>query len=53
MIDTEIRSIAKKKPSVSSFSLQEDYLKALRMHEKALKFFREKFPGLEVYISTH
>jgi hypothetical protein len=53
MIDTEIRSIAKKKPSVSSFSSQEDYLKALRMHEEALKFFREKFPELEVYISTH
>ena len=53
MIDTETRSIAKKKPSVSSFSSQEDYLKALRMHEEALKFFREKFPELEVYISTH
>lgn len=53
MIDTEIWSIAKKKPSVSSFSSQEDYLKTLRIHEEALKFFREKFPELEVYISTH
>jgi len=53
MIATEIRSIAKKKPLASNFSSQEDYLKALRMHKEALKFFREKFPELEVYISTH
>jgi predicted nucleic-acid-binding protein len=53
MIDTEIWSIAKKKPLASNFSSQKDYLKALRMHEEALKFFREKLPELEVYISTN
>ncbi len=53
MIDTEVWSMAKKRPLPENFSTKEDYLKALRAHEAARKFFLETFPDLKVYISTH
>ena len=53
MVDTEIWSIAKKRPLPDNFSSKDEYLKALRAHEAARKFFLEIFPALKVYISTH
>ncbi|MGC8933134.1 MAG: hypothetical protein ACP5KE_01650 [Candidatus Methanodesulfokora sp.] len=53
MIDTEIWSIAKKRPLPNNFSSKEDYLEALNAHEAARKFFLESLPSLKVYISAH
>ncbi|MGC9104094.1 MAG: PIN domain-containing protein [Candidatus Methanodesulfokora sp.] len=53
MIDTEIWSIAKKRPLPNNFSSKEDYLEALNAHEAARKFFLETLPSLKVYISAH
>ena len=53
MIDTEIWSIAKKRPLPDNFSSKDEYLKALNAHEAARKFFLESFPSLKVYISAH
>jgi len=53
MVDTEIWSIAKKRPFPDNFSSRSEYLKALRAHKAARKFFLEIFPALKVYISAH
>jgi len=53
MVDTEIWSIAKKKPDEKKFALKEEFIKALEMHEKARDFFMNVFPKLKVYMSMH
>jgi len=52
MIDTELWSIAKKKPERKKFPLKEEYFKALEAHEKARDFFTKIFPKLKIYMST-
>ena len=53
MVDTEIWSIAKKKPDERKFASREDFVKALEMHERARDFFMNVFPRLKVYMSVH
>ena len=53
MIDTEIWSIAKKKPDKRRFASKENFIKAMNMHRKAREFFIKVFPELKVYMSVH
>ena len=53
MVDTEIWSIAKKRPDENKFASREDFTKALEMHERARDFFTNVFPKLKVYMSVH
>ena len=53
MVDTEIWSIAKKRPDERKFASREDFVKALEMHERARDFFTNVFPKLKVYMSVH
>ena len=53
MIDTEIWSIAKKRPDETRFPSRREFARALEMHRRARDFFRNTFPGLRVYMSTH
>ena len=53
MVDTEIWSIAKKKPDEKKYASREEFTKALKMHERARDFFTSVFPKLKVYMSIH
>ena len=53
MIDTEIWSIAKKRPDRKNFASREEFIKAMNMHRKAREFFINIFPELKVYMSIH
>ncbi|UNQ73567.1 PIN domain-containing protein [Infirmifilum sp. NZ] len=53
MIDTELWSLAKKKPSAEKFKSRGEFEKFLMMHEKAKHFFREEVPDFKVYMSLH
>jgi len=53
MVDTELWSIAKKKPLEERFSSKEEFEKAMKMHLKAREFFSNEFPSLRVYMSNH
>ncbi len=53
MVDTEIWSIAKKKPDERKYASREEFTKALEMHERAREFFASVFPELRVYMSVH
>jgi len=53
MIDTEIWSIAKKRPDRKNFASRKEFIKAMNMHRKAREFFINIFPELKVYMSIH
>ncbi|RLE94482.1 MAG: hypothetical protein DRN04_03580 [Thermoprotei archaeon] len=53
VIDTEIWALAKKKPVAARFKSNEEYKRYLRMHSKAVEFFREKVPEIRIYMSLH
>ncbi len=53
LVDTELWSIVKKRPVREKFPSQEEFLSAMTVHEAAIKFFREEFPNLKVYMSYH
>jgi len=53
MVDTEIWSIAKKRPVKELFSSEEEFKRAMEMHSRAREFFSDEFPGLRVYLSQH
>ena len=48
-VDTEIWSLAKKKPVKEKFESKSDYKRALKIHERCKKFFEK----LRIYISLH
>ncbi len=52
-VDTELWSLAKKRPVRSRFKSEEEFNLAMEVHERAVKFFKEVFPSLDVYISHH
>ncbi len=52
-IDTEIWSLAKKKPVKQKFKSRSDYERALRIHEGCRKFFEEEFEKLKIYMTLH
>ncbi len=52
-VDTEIWSLAKKKPVREKFKEKSDYEKALRIHESCRRFFEEEFEDLRIYITLH
>jgi len=52
-VDTQLWSIAKKKPERKRFKTPEDFERALEAHLKARRFFAEVFPSLRVYMSLH
>ena len=51
MVDTQLWSLAKKKPVKSRFPSDDQFKNALDIHLKAVEFFRNEFPGLRVYMS--
>ncbi len=53
LVDTELWSVAKKRPAKEKFPSKEEFLSAMRAHEAAEKFLREEFPDLKVYMSYH
>lgn len=53
MVDTEIWSIAKKRPDETKFPSRREFARALEMHRRARDFFRNTLPELRVYMSTH
>lgn len=53
MVDTEIWSLAKKKPLPERFGTQAEFERAMSLHLKAREFFEREFPRLRVYISLH
>ena len=53
MVDTEIWSIAKKKPDENKFASREEFTKVLEMHKRAKVFFMKIFPRLKVYMAVH
>ena len=52
-VDTEIWSLAKKKPVREKFKSQADYEKALRIHESCRRFFEEEFENMRIYMTLH
>jgi len=52
-VDTEIWSLAKKRPVRKKFKSESDYKRALKMHESCREFFKEEFDKLRVYMSLH
>lgn len=52
-IDTEIWSIAQKKPIRKKFSRHEDYKKALDIHNKAKMFIKNALQHHTIYMSYH
>lgn len=53
VVDTEIWVFAKKRPLKSKFRSEGEYTKFLKAHVVAQEFFREVFPKLKVYMTTH
>ena len=53
MIDTELWSMAKKRPDEDKFASKEEFTKALEMHRRAKAFFVKVFPMLKIYMSIH
>lgn len=53
IVDTELWSLAKKKPIREKFGSKEEFEKALNFHLKARDFFLNEFPKINVYMSLH
>ncbi len=52
-MDTEIWSLAKKKPVRDKFKSKLEYERALKIHEGCRRFFEEEFDKLRVYMTLH
>ncbi|MBS7247335.1 MAG: hypothetical protein QXN15_10880 [Candidatus Jordarchaeales archaeon] len=52
-VDTEVWSIAKKRPAMEKFRSKEDYERAFRLHESCKRFFEEEFEKLRTYMALH
>jgi len=53
LVDTEVWSLAKKRPVRSRFGSEAEYERALKMHVACRKFFEEEFDKVRVYMSLH
>ena len=53
LVDTEIWSLAKKKPVKERFKSDSDYERALKIHRACRKFFEEEFENIRIYMSLH
>lgn len=53
LVDTEIWSLAKKKPVKSKFGTEAEYERAMKMHIACRRFFEEEFDRTRVYMSLH
>lgn len=53
IVDTELWSLAKKRPLRAKFGSEDEFEKAMDLHLKAISFFENEFIKIKLYMTVH